>query len=226
MSARSATFGRRGCNGMARPVFGRVSGQGSARARRGAVTHLDRDRPLVEAARRDPERFDALYRRYLAQVYSYAYYELGDHHEAEDATERTFLAALSNLDRFEERARPADGDAASTFRVWLFRIARNVVANQRRQKRRRPTLPLEAAAVVPDPLDVERGAALRDEAAEAWRAVGRLPADRRRAIVLRFVEEMSTAEIAGILGRSEGAVRVLIHRALRSVGRDLREESR
>ena len=171
---------------MARPVFGRVSGQGKAKAR-GAVTHLDRDRPLVEAAQRDPERFDALYRRYLAQVYSYAYYELGDHHEAEDATERTFLAALSNLHRFEERARPDDGEAASTFRVWLFRIARNVVANQRRQKRRRPTLPLEAAAVVPDPLDVEHGVALRDEAAEAWRAVGRLPADRRRAIVLRFV---------------------------------------
>jgi RNA polymerase sigma-70 factor, ECF subfamily len=211
---------------MARPVFGRVSGQGTARARRGAVTHLDRDRPLVEAAQRDPDRFDALYRRYLAQVYSYAYYELGDHHEAEDGTERTFLAALSNLHRFEERARPVDGDAASTFRVWLFRIARNVVANQRRQQRRRPTVPLEAAAVVADPLDVERGAVLRDEAAEAWRAVGRLPAERRRAVVLRFVEEMSTAEIAGILGRSEGAVRVLIHRALRSVGRDLRGESR
>jgi RNA polymerase sigma-70 factor (ECF subfamily) len=185
------------------------------------VTHLDRDRSLVEEARGDPGRFDALYRRYLAQVYSYAFYELGDHHEAEDATERTFLAALTNLDRFEERARPADGEGASTFRVWLFQIARNVVANQRRGRRRHPQAPIEAAALVADPLDVERTAATRDEAAAAWRAVGRLPADRRRAVVLRFVEEMSTAEIAGILGRSEGAVRVLIHRALRTVARDL-----
>jgi RNA polymerase sigma-70 factor (ECF subfamily) len=185
------------------------------------IAHLDRDRPLVEAAQRDPVAFDALYRRYLAQVYSYAFYELGDHHEAEDATERAFLAALANLDRFEERARPSDGDGASTFRVWLFQIARNAVANQRRGRRRHPQAPLEAAALVADPLDLEGGAAIRDDAAAAWRAVGRLPADRRRALVLRFVEEMSTAEIAGVLGRSEGAVRVLIHRALRTVARDL-----
>jgi len=186
------------------------------------VAHLDRDRSLVEAAQRDPLQFDALYRRYLAQVYSYAVYELGDHHAAEDATERTFLAALAGLDRFEERARPADGEGASTFRVWLFQIARNAVANERRGRRRHPQAPLEAATHLADPLDLEAGAAVRDEAAAAWQAVARLPADRRRALVLRFVEEMSTAEIAGVLGRSEGAVRVLIHRALRSVARELR----
>lgn len=56
----------------------------------------------------------------------------------------------------------------------------------------------------------------------AWQAVARLPEDRRRAIILRFVDEMSTAEIAAVLDRSEGAVRVLLHRALRSVADDLR----
>ncbi|HEY6057265.1 MAG TPA: sigma-70 family RNA polymerase sigma factor [Candidatus Limnocylindrales bacterium] len=210
---------------MARPDFWRVGGAGEAPTtdRRGAarLAHFDRDRTLVEAAKHDPSRFEGLYRKYVAQVYSYAYYELGDHHEAEDVTERTFLQALSALPRFEERARPEDGNGASTFRVWLFQIARNAVAHERRTARRHPQAPLEWAIEVPDPVDVESGAARRDEAAAAWAALQRLPGDRRRALVLRFVDEMSTAEIAGVLGRSEGAVRVLIHRALRTVARDL-----
>ena len=213
---------------MAPPVLGRTSA--ARREESSAVTpsrlaHFDRDRALVEEARRDPLRFDALYRRYLAQVYSYAYHELGDHHEAEDATERTFMAALAGLPRFEERARPSDGDGASTFRVWLFQIARNAVANQRRARRRHPAASLDAAAQVADPVDVESRAVTRDDAAAAWRAVGRLPADRRQALILRFVDEMSTAEIAGVLGRSEGAVRVLVHRALRAVARDLARDA-
>ncbi len=202
---------------MARRALWRVGGAESP----ARIAHLDRDRPLVEAAKRDPAQFDALYRRYLARVYSYAYYELGNHHAAEDATAATFLAALSNLPRFEERARPADGEGASTFRVWLFQIARNEVAAERRRARRRPTAPLEGALTIADPLDVQADAERLDDARAAWQAVGRLPEDRRQAIVLRFVDELSTAEIAGVLGRTEGAVRVLIHRALRAVAGDL-----
>lgn len=194
---------------------------GAAKDAAPRLAHLDHDRPLVQAAQRDPAQFDALYRRYLARVYSYAYYELGDHHAAEDATERTFLAALTNLPRFEERARPADGEGASTFRVWLFRIARNVISNEQRAARRARSQPILETSVIADPLDIEGDAIRHEQALAAWRAVGRLRGDRRRAVVLRFVEEMNTAEIAGILGRTEGAIRVLIHRALRSVASDL-----
>jgi RNA polymerase sigma-70 factor, ECF subfamily len=216
-------------------VFRKVSRETVAEVRR-----LDLDGPLVAAARQDPERFDALYRKYLAQVYGFVYYELGDHHAAEDATELTFLRALIALPRFEERAtaesarkRIALGRTttdsspdASTFRVWLFRIARNVVANERRHARRHPATDLAALDDSADPApgrggDVESTAVLHDEVATAWSVVERLPDDRRRAIVLRFVDEMSTSEIAAVLGRSEGAVRVLIHRALRAVAREL-----
>lgn len=214
---------------MSRPVL--ATSEEDARPAR-----LDRDRGLVEAARRDPSRFDALYRKYLAQVYSYSYYELRDHHAAEDATERVFMQALAGLPRFEERvdafiaSRPvtaASGSASdmadiSTFRVWLFRIARNVVANERRTDRRRPVSPLEDAIGLHAPDDVAETVAAREAGSAAWQAVARLPEDRRRAVILRFVDEMSTAEIAAVLGRSEGAVRVLLHRALRSVAEDLR----
>jgi RNA polymerase sigma-70 factor (ECF subfamily) len=209
---------------MARLGFRKVSGAPSAMRRAAStaqVTHLDRDRALVEAAQRDPSAFDALYRRYLAQVYSLAFYELGDHHDAEDATERVFLDALAALPRFEERAVPADGDGASTFRVWLFQITRNEVARRRRSLRRHPQAPLESAAGLVDQGDPADVVVRRERASSAVSALRRLPADRRRAVVLRFVEEMSTAEIAGVLGKSEGAVRVLIHRALRSIAGDL-----
>ena len=195
-SARSSRSGwrtpssRRGaCNAMARLALRRVGSTEEAGRRR--LAHLDLDRSMVDAARVDPARFEALYRKYLAQVYSYAYYELRDHHEAEDATERTFLAALTNLQRFEERARPADGEGASTFRVWLFRIARNVVAERRRVRRRHPEAPLEAAGDVADDVDIVsqvtgsrrgRGGLAGRVAADRRSASGGHPAVRRRDV--------------------------------------------
>ena len=178
---------------------------------------LDVDRIAVDAARRDPRRFETLYRKYVAQVYSFALYQTRDHHAAEDVTEQVFLRALRGLPDFTEQAL----DEGSTFRAWLFRICRNTIANERRYTRRHPVAALDLAADIAAPDDPEAAAVTRDEVARAWRAMDALPDERRQALVLRFVNEMTASEIGAVMGRSAGAVRVLIHRALRAVADDL-----
>ena len=174
----------------------------------------DPDLADVRAAQRDPHAFDRLYRRYLDRIYSYAFYQLGDHHDAEDATERTFLAALAAIDRFQNEG--------STFRAWLFRIAHNAIANSHRARRRRRTQPItearQQAAPGADPAGVVAHA---DQQREIRAALARIPAERRQAILLRFVDGLSAREIGAVLDRSEGAVRVLLHRALRELAAEL-----
>jgi RNA polymerase sigma-70 factor, ECF subfamily len=175
------------------------------RSRRGAV---DPDLADVRAAQRDRAAFGALYRRYLDRVYGYAFYLLGDHHDAEDVTERTFLAALGAIDSFR--------DEGATFRAWLFRIAHNQLVNALRARGRHRSTSLDAApeATGGDP---ELLAGRAEEWRRLRRAVDQLPEERRQVIVLRFVDGLSAREIGAVLGRSEGAVRVLQHRALRQM---------
>ena len=185
--------------------------------RASVLVNFDVDRSAVEAARRDPRAFEALYRKYVAQVYNFALYELRDPNAAEDLTAQVFLRALTGLPSFREQ-----GEApSSSFRVWLFQIARNALSNERRRVRRHPDAPLDLALEVASTDDVQAQAVERDQLARAWQAIEGLPVERRRALVLRFVGEMSTREIGEVLGRSEGATRVLIHRALQTVSRQL-----
>ena len=176
----------------------------------------DPDLPDVLAAQGDRRAFDVLYRRYLDGVYSYAFYQLGDHHEAEDVTERTFLSALGALDRFT--------DDGATFRAWLFRIAHNAIVNahRARHRQRRRTEPMTEAHDPPAPGADPAGLVARaDEGREIRAALARIPADRRQAVILRFVDGLSAREIGAVLDRSEGAARVLLHRALRDLAREL-----
>ncbi|CAN5536099.1 RNA polymerase sigma factor SigM [soil metagenome] len=191
-------------------------GKGGAEAR---PVRYDRDRLAVEAARRDPHAFEALYRKYVAQVYSFALYELRNPHAAEDLTAQVFLRALTGLPGFREQGAGEE----SSFRVWLFQICRNSISNERRRQRRHPEAPLDTVLDYAAPDDVSERVADRQELARALAAIHALPAERRRALVLRFVHEMTAREIGQVLGKSESAVRVTIHRALRQVTEQLRQ---
>lgn len=177
----------------------------------------DPDLADVRASQADSAAFGTLYRRYLDRVYGYAFYLLGDHHDAEDATERTFVAALGGIGGFR--------DEGASFRSWLFRIAHNQVANALRSRGRRSAASLEA---VEEPVsggaDPAAAVTAADEARELRRALATLSDDRRQVIVLRFVDGLSAREIGIVLGRSEGAVRVLQHRALRELAAALGHE--
>jgi len=169
----------------------------------------DPDLVDVRAAQVDRAAFAVLYRRYLDRVYGYCFYLLGDHHDAEDVTERTFLAALAAIDRFR--------DQGAGFRSWLFRIAHNQVANALRSRGRRRTSPLESVAEPMASTDTADEIGRADEARRVRRALGKVSEDRRQVLVLRFVDGLSSQEIGAVLDRSPGAIRVLQHRALREM---------
>ena len=159
--------------------------------------------------------FTDLYRAHLRDVYSYAYYRVGNHHDAEDLTEQTFLQAYRH---FERAQRESDG---RPLRPWLIRIAHNLAANYYRDRSRKPQTQLEDAAVVSAPHDTETLVEGRQELKNVLAGVSALPDDRREALIMRFALGMDNREIARALDRSEGATKVLIHRAIKQLEQEL-----
>jgi len=155
--------------------------------------------------------FDALYRAHLRDVYSYSYYRVGNHHDAEDLTEQAFLQAYRHF----ERARRESG--GRPMRPWLIRIAHNLAANHHRDRSRRPESNIEAVEPPAHPHSTERVVEGREDLRMVLRKLDGLPEDRREALIMRFSLGMSNREIARALGRSDGATKVLIHRALKQL---------
>jgi RNA polymerase sigma-70 factor (ECF subfamily) len=162
--------------------------------------------------------FTDLYRTHLRDVFSYAYYRIGNHHDAEDLTEQTFLQAYRHFARAQ---REANG---RPLRPWLIRIAHNLAANYYRDRSRKPQTPLEDAAVISAVHGTEELVEGREEVQDVLNGVSKLPPDRREALIMRFALDMDNREIAQALGRSEGATKVLIHRAIRQLEADLKRD--
>ncbi|MEA2405003.1 MAG: hypothetical protein QOE08_1650 [Thermoleophilaceae bacterium] len=155
--------------------------------------------------------FTELYRTHLRDVYSYSYYRCGNHHDAEDLTEQTFLQAWRH---FERAQRESNG---RPLRPWLIRIAHNLAANYYRDRSRKPQTQLEDAAIISAPHDTESLVEGREELQAVLEGVASLADDRREALIMRFALGMDNKEIGRALGRSEGATKVLIHRAIKQL---------
>jgi RNA polymerase sigma-70 factor, ECF subfamily len=175
--------------------------------------------PELDKAALDRD-FTELYQAHLRDVYSYSYYRVGNHHDAEDLTEQTFLQAYRH---FERAQRESNG---RPLRPWLIRIAHNLAANYYRDRSRKPQTQLEDAAIVSEPHATDELVEQREELEEVLAGVANLPDDRREALIMRFALDMDNREIARALGRTEGATKVLIHRAIRQLEEGLKAEER
>jgi RNA polymerase sigma-70 factor (ECF subfamily) len=163
------------------------------------------ERRMVEAAQRDPSRFGDLYERHFDRVYAFVVRRVRDRDVAEDVTSDVFHKALAKLPQYEWRGAP--------FGAWLIRIAANALHDRSRRPGDEPLLADVSAPqpAVDDDLDeIERLAVV-------FRLVDQLPADQRTVVIERYVEERSIREVAARLNKSEGAIKQLQLRALRTL---------
>ena len=170
-------------------------------------TEFNEDEVLTRASQGDLDAFGLLYERYIDRIFNYVYYRTGNLHDAEDLTARVFQRAMNHIKNYTDRGVP--------FSAWLYRIAHNLVANWHRDRSRRQEIPINDVPVLPSKGDHPEKNLVRSQEEDALlKLIRRLPGERQNLLILKFVENMSNAEIGEIMGRSEGAVKSLYHRTL------------
>jgi RNA polymerase sigma-70 factor (ECF subfamily) len=170
-------------------------------------TEFNEEAVLTRASKGDREAFGMLYERYIDRIFNYVYYRTGNLHDAEDLTARVFQRAMNHIKNYTDRGVP--------FSAWLYRIAHNLVANWHRDRSRRQEIPINEVPVLTSKGDhPERNLVRSQEEDALLRLIRRLPPERQNLLILKFVENMSNAEVGAIMGRSEGAVKSLYHRTL------------
>ena len=183
------------------------------------ATTVDRDpdvdvRALVARAQQgDRSALEELYLIHFDRIYSYLHMSVGNRHDAEDLTTQTFLKMLEAIGRFRWQSAP--------FSAWLFRIAHNLAIDHFRARKR-----VQPEEDVPEQDGAEESSA-EDQALDSMGRAGmlelidRLSSEQRQVLTLKFLFGFVNAEVAGILGKTEGAVKSLQHRALASLQKEL-----
>ena len=164
------------------------------------ITHITDEPALVRAARTDVQAFGSLYDHYVQRIYKYCYFRIGNPQEAEDVTAQIFLAALEGLPRRRE-----DGH----FAAWLFTIARNKVVEHHRRARHET---LDESLLPPLHIDMELTVEKTQRRERLLKLIQALAEDERELIHMRYVAELSFAEIAAYLRKNKDAVKKILYR--------------
>jgi RNA polymerase sigma-70 factor (ECF subfamily) len=180
-----------------------------------ALQDLDERTLVRRAIARDRDAFGALYDRHVVRVYRHIYYMVGNAAEAEDLAAQAFLQAWEAIHRYQIRGAP--------FVSWLLRIAHNLGVSHLRSKRDSSELPetLVDHSRHGNPEEVLRR---QVEADRVRQAIMRLRDEQRQVIMLRFIEDLEYREVAEIVGKSVAAVRVIQHRALNALRKQMRQD--
>lgn len=177
----------------------------AARREQGAADQVADDKMLALQARRDPQAFAELYRRYIDRIYRFLLARTGSIDDAQDLASQTFLAALEQIGSYSGRG---------TFIGWLFAIASHKRADHYR--RQRPELPLDYAEDAPHPGPSPEDAALSHlQLDQVIAALHVLAPDQAEALTLRVFGELDARQVGEIMNKSEAAVKMLVHRGLR-----------
>lgn len=173
--------------------------------------HVLREWQLVQRAQAlNEEALASLYSAYFPRIYNYAFLQLGDIQAAEDVASEVMLKVLESIGRYRFKGPP--------FSAWVFRIARNKLIDLHRRRKRRGevdlTEPLASVQISPQTL-AERAL----ERGQLQLALKYLTEEQRQVVVLKFIEGFDNGSVARIMGRSEGAIKSLQHRALNSLRR-------
>ena len=161
---------------------------------------------MIEAAQRDPACFGELYENNFERVYAFIARRIHDREQAQDLTADVFHNALKNLGHFEWRGTP--------FAAWLYRIAANAISDH---GKRVAQLKAKELREIPQHPSMDTDLAETEHRARLFKLVEKLPGDQRRVITMRFADEKSIGEIAGEMGRSEGAIKQLQFRGLQTL---------
>ena len=169
---------------------------------------------LVKRAKeRDPEAFGELYDEYVDQIFRYIFYKVGDFSEAQDLTGQTFLRAFENIDVYEMRD--------VSFSSWLYRIAHNLVVDHFRKASRRENVSIEEEPHIPATDNAIESIEESIDSQALCEALQKLTHNQREVIILKFIDNLSNAQVAEIMGISVGAVKSTQKRALLALHRIL-----